>query len=196
MNTTAPKHHGLVLVVDDERDYLNMIMSALTADRIPFVSAASIDRAIAILRSRPISITLTDWRFKERGSEQSGLEILRVCREVNRMMPVIVMSGQPFDMRTDAVAATADSFLQKPFSMSLLLSHLAWWQERVAKTPIALLPEHLDMVIPVNELKRIYIQWVVQLCNGVVSEAEDRLGLHRHTITKFLRKDVDTNPDE
>ena len=117
----------------------------------------------------------------------TGSAVLRACREVNLLLPVIVMSGnQRFDARTDALMQNADSFLQKPFSVDMLARHVRFWMQRArgARATFRLSAE--DDIIPCDELKRRYVRSVVALLGGNLSEAARRLQLHRHTVAALL----------
>ena len=103
--TTTP---DLVLVVDDDLDFCKLMTDWLSAGGIPCISANSVAKAIAILKTKKIVLTLLDWAL-----DKSGVEVLRFCKANHPLMPVIAMSGQPFDARTDALTGQADGFLDK-----------------------------------------------------------------------------------
>ena len=104
------------------------------------------------------------------------------------MMPVVVISGQPQDARTDAMVEHADAFLQKPLSMTVLSSQVLRLLERVAKAPKAILPEREEEILPLEELKDAYILHVVRLLGGNLSLAAERLSIHRQTVSTAINK--------
>src|SRR5206468_8149620 len=144
----SPSDSELVLIVDDEGDVRNMISECLERECISCVTAASVEEAIAVIKANNVVLTLLDWGLKEGMQDASGSQVLRVCRELYPLMPVIVMSGRPFYVRTDAVIEQADGFLEKPFANSVIRSHVAWWLKRLKATSKVFLPQRPEDVLP------------------------------------------------
>jgi DNA-binding NtrC family response regulator len=179
----------VILIVDDDADVRNMLAKCLEREGIASVTAASVEEAIAVIRSTKIALTLLDWSLHG-PLDSSGSEVLRVCREFCPLMPVIVMSGLGLDVRTDAVIEQADGFLEKPFSVSVISSHVNWWLKRLKGTPKVFLPQRREDILPLEKFKRIYIRHVVQLLDDNVSLAAEKLGLHRQTVSAVMKNDV------
>ena len=198
INTAAtansPGDRDLILVVDDEYAVRKMITECLEREGIASVTAASAEEAIAVIRSNKIALTLLDWGLHG-PLDSSGSEVLRVCRELCPLMPVIVMSGFGLDVRTDAVIEQADGFLAKPFSNSVISSHVNWWLKRLRGTPKVFLPQRREDILPLGRFKRIYIRHVVQLLDDNVSLAAEKLGIHRETVSAAIKKDVSPDLD-
>ena len=167
----------LILVADDDGDTRELITDELNNKGLSCVAASSVAEAIAVINAQEISLAVLDWRL-----DRSGAEVIRECRRLSPMMPVVVISGQPQDARTDAMVELADAFLQKPLSMTVLSSQVMRLLERVAKTPKAILPERQEDILPLEELKEEYIRHVVQLLGGNLSLAAARLSIHRQTV--------------
>jgi DNA-binding response OmpR family regulator len=178
----------VVLLVEDDADTRDFMAKALKTDDIPCVTASSVAEALAALTREKIAVTVLDW-----GLDRSGAEVLRVAKELYPLMPVIAMSGLPFDVRTDAVVHQADAFLQKPFSATVLISQVRQFIERARQTPAILLPRRAEDICRLDEIKAIYIRHVVELFDGSISPAAEALGVHRQTVSAVLRKDVATN---
>src|ERR1041384_1974106 len=123
----------MILIVDDEPSILGLIKLLLATEGIASVVAASVDEGCDLLRQRKdIDLMLLDWRL-----DRSGIEVLRVCREMFPLMPVIVMSAMDLNVlnvKEDAFMAEADSFLEKPLSPPLLVKHVRRWLRRVETT--------------------------------------------------------------
>ncbi len=184
----SPSDRDLILIVDDEPEVRKIIVECLEREGIASVTAASVEEAIAVIRSKKIALTLLDWGLRGQ-LDSSGSEVLRVCRELCPLMPVIVMSGLGLDVRTDAVIEQADGFLEKPFSNSVVRSHVNWWLKRLKATPKVFLPQRREDVLPLEKFKRIYIRHVVQLLDDNVSLAAEKLGIHRQTVSAALKND-------
>lgn len=179
-----------VLIVDDEVEQREMLRVILEIEGINCVTAGTVDEARSVLRQEKVSLILLDWRLKEAGSVRTGGEIIQFCREVNPLMPVIVMTGLTpgeMDVRTDAVMAEADGFLQKPFSATVLTRHIERWLKRQGAVREWSSPHCESQILSLEEVKQRYSRQVVELLNGNISLAASKLGIHRHTLTGLLK---------
>jgi CheY-like chemotaxis protein len=84
-----------------------------------------------------LRICVSGWEFSgplvRSPAEATGGTVLKRCREIDPLMPVIVITGvTAFDVQTDAIMREADSFFQKPFSYLLLINHVGRWMKRLA----------------------------------------------------------------
>jgi len=191
MTTIEPntlKSDGLVLVVDDDEAIRQFIGDVLDRDGIPCVTASSVEEALDALGNNKISLTLLDWGLRG-GLDTSGAEVLQFCKERYPLMPVVVMSGMPVDVRTDATTKQADGFLAKPFSGTLIVAHVNQWLNRIRRTSKTSLPQTGADIIPLDTLENRYIRHVVQLVNYDISKAAEKLGVSPETISAALRNE-------
>lgn len=124
-----------ILIVEDDAVFLNVLATELRSAGWDTIAAASATEACRLLESERVALVLLDWNLSNAGTsageKETGSVVLRACRAVDPLIPVIVMSGErAFDVRTDAMLNDADSYLEKPFSMSLLVGHVARWLKR------------------------------------------------------------------
>jgi DNA-binding NtrC family response regulator len=190
--TKSSGDRDLILVVDDEAEVRKMICECLDREGISCVTAASVEEAVELIKSNKIALTLLDWGLD---GAMSGSQVLRLCRELYPLMPVIVMSGLRLDVRTDAVIEQADGFLEKPFSNSVIRSHVAWWLKRLKATPKVFLPQREEDILPLEKFKRVYIRHVVQLLDDNLSLAAEKLGIHRQTVSAAIKNDASPDLD-
>jgi DNA-binding NtrC family response regulator len=116
-----------------------------------------------------------------------GSDVLAFCRRLYPLLPVVVMSGSPkVDVRTDALSQGADSFIQKPFSNSLMAQHIRFLLQRVRHGTALFRLDSEAAIIPLEELKSLYVRSVVTLLGGNVSEAARRLDLNRQTVARLV----------
>jgi DNA-binding NtrC family response regulator len=195
MTTIEPKtvqHDGLVLVVDDDEGIRQFIGDVLDREGIPCATAGSVEEAIEALGNNKISVTLLDWGLRG-GLDTSGAEVLQFCKERYPLMPVIVMSGMPIDVRTDATTKQADGFLAKPFNGTLIVAHVNQWLNRIRRTSKAALPQSGEDIVPLNKLESRYIRHVVQLVNYDISLAAEKLGVTPDAISAALKEENTNN---
>src|SRR2546425_1097161 len=110
---------ALILVVEDDAAQRELMGNWLSMEGLPYITASSIADAIAALKGNKVNLLVLDW-----GLDRSGAEVLRECRVLNPQMPVIVVSGQLYDVRTDAMVAQAVAFLHKPLSGTVLTQQI------------------------------------------------------------------------
>lgn len=179
-NATEP----LVLVVENDPDTQEFMIRALKAEGIACLSASSVDEAIAVLRNRRVTATVLDW-----GLDRSGSEVLSAAKELYPAMPIVAVSGLPFEVRTDAVVKKVDAFLDKPFSATVLTGQVKQLIERVLQqVPSITLPRRAEDIVPLSEVEAVYIRHVVQLLEGNKSKAAEALSIHRQTVAAALKQ--------
>jgi DNA-binding response OmpR family regulator len=180
-NPASAVHEPLILVVEDEEDMRQWVLSALVG--LSCVTAATVAEAQAALKANPIALMVLDW-----GLDRCGAEVLQEAKLHYPHMPVIVMSGRPYDVRTDAMVGQADAFLEKPFSGTVLQSQVLQLLRRSEQASATLLPAAPDEIRPLSEVKERYIRHVVALLDGNVSLAAEKLGIHRQTVAAILKR--------
>jgi len=181
MNSNAPavQHDKpLVLLVDDEHAIRQALTATLAVGGFSCITAASVGEAIAALNRDRFKLMVLDW-----GLDQCGSEVLRVAKKLYPQMPVLVMSGLPFDVRTDALMEEADAFQPKPFSGVVMNKQVARLINRDT-----FLPARPEDILSLEEVKRVYIQHVVALLNNNASLAAERLQIHRQTVSAALQR--------
>lgn len=186
---TTHSHMPLILVVEDDKDTQELATSALAAERLACITAASVAEAIAALQSHRIALVVLDW-----GLDRCGSEVLGAINERWPEVPVIVMSGRPYDVRTDAIVGQADAFLAKPFSGTVLGSQVLRLLRRAERCAQAFLPKEVEEIRPLNEIKELYIRHAVGLLNDNISLTAGKLGIHRQTVSAALRRARSTEP--
>ncbi|WP_319578218.1 response regulator [uncultured Methanospirillum sp.] len=100
-----------VLVVDDDREFQNIISHYLTED--PEYSVVSVDsgqQALDMLREQSFSAIIADYQMPE----MDGLDLLRIIRSQGNSIPFIIFTGQGCEeVAIDALNAGADFYLVK-----------------------------------------------------------------------------------
>ncbi|MFZ1737174.1 sigma-54-dependent transcriptional regulator [Sphingorhabdus sp.] len=109
-----------ILIVDDEQDIRDLVAGVLSDDGYETRTAATADEALQAYDERRPSLMLLDvWL---RGSSMDGLELLKLIKERDPAMPVIVFSGHGnLDTAVAAISHGAVDFIEKPFEAEKLL---------------------------------------------------------------------------
>jgi Amt family ammonium transporter len=113
-----------VVILDDEPMARDLLRRYLARREYEAVETASVDAAIAALRSGPVDAVILDYRL---GESRSGLDVLRQFRaEVpHARAPVIVLTGALLDDAEEAEITRLRGFLfHKPESLDTLIDFL------------------------------------------------------------------------
>jgi DNA-binding response OmpR family regulator len=114
-----------ILIIDDDDDLRLIIQEVLRAEGYKVSMAADGDQGIALQRTRPASLLITDIYMPNR----EGIETIRDFHEQFPNVPVIAMSGGGrLKSQTGLFIAKelgAAIILRKPFEMSDLLRSVA-----------------------------------------------------------------------
>src|SRR5208337_2312912 len=110
---------GRVLVVDDDELALEMLAELLTMTGYSVKTATEGRAGVEIFRNELSDLVITDIRMPH----VDGLEMLRQVREIDEVVPVIVVTGHgDLDNAIGALRKGAYDFLQKPINPDILLS--------------------------------------------------------------------------
>ena len=186
----SSSHGPVILIVDDDDEMRRLMLSALEGDGLSCVAAASVVEAMAAITNNGVALTVLDWEL-----DRCGAAVLQEAKAHHPLMPVIVISGRPYDVRTDAMVGRADAFLAKPFSMTVLRSQVRQLLERAKDAHRFFFPEAPEDIRPLGEIKEAYIRQVVHLLNGNVSLAAEKLGIHRQTVSAVFRQGLAQDSD-
>lgn len=117
--TESARHHGIVLVVDDEDIVRRTVTASLERAGFTVLQASSGVEAIQVFseRSREISLVVLDMSMPEMG----GAEVLRELRAWRSKFPVLVYSGfSESEVSRKFEGLEVSGVLQKPFTSKQL----------------------------------------------------------------------------
>src|SRR6185369_15812908 len=186
MNMKKPKSDGgkRVLVVDADQDFRRYVTDCIEAEGISCITATSVSEALEALARNRVSVLLVDWFL-----DHVATEVVRRARSTSALMPIIVMSGKPYNVKLDALLADADEFLEKTLGGSALANRVKRWMGRLQAAPDVFLPRREQDILLLDEVKYRYIRHVVQLVGDNISLAAQKLGVHRQTISAAMATD-------
>jgi DNA-binding NtrC family response regulator len=120
-----------LLLVDDE--VAIRALMAMDLQRIGFevTAVASGEEALEVLELHHFNLMVTDLLL----TEGDGLELLEICKERHRHLPVLILTGMGFDdaLVQEAFRKGADGYVSK----GLTMSHLRTEINRVLKKAAA-----------------------------------------------------------
>lgn len=123
---------GLILLVDDDPDFLAMHGAVLEREGHEVMTSTDPQKALTLMLRRKPHLVITDLMMKRL---DSGFTLARQIREDPRLadVPVIVVTGVArrlgFDFRPrtddDLAALHADGFFEKPIPPEILVARVA-----------------------------------------------------------------------
>jgi DNA-binding response OmpR family regulator len=170
-----------VLVVEEDQDFRRYITDCIEAEGISWITATSVSEALQALARNKVPVLLVNW-FLDRVAS----EVVRTARSISAHMPIIVMSGKPYNVKMDALLADADEFLETTIGGSALAKRVKRWMGRLEAAPDVFLPQREENILLLDEVKHRYIRHVVQLVGNNISLAAQKLGVHRQTISAAM----------
>lgn len=175
-----------ILVVDDTLILRERLSLAFQQRGFRVETAANFDEAVAVFTSRPTDLAVLDLRMPGR----SGLELLNRLLQIRPQTRVIMLSGfGSIPASIDAIRAGAVNFLSKPADADDILG--AFIRGDSPSTPQSVTE------FPAPSLARTeweHIHRVLGDCGGNISEAARRLGIHRRSLQRKLRKRAPEDP--
>ncbi|WP_295899307.1 response regulator transcription factor [uncultured Bdellovibrio sp.] len=124
-----------------------------------------------------------DWALLDlRVGSENSLDFLRELKVKNPHVKVVMMSG--FGSVASAVKAMqlgAHNFISKPVTPDMILK--AFTDQTVGE-------EVPDQEISLARMEREYIDYILQSSDGNITQAAKKLGLHRQSLQRKLRKNI------
>lgn len=168
---------GTVLLVDDDPTFLSTFAREFARRDWHVATADSFAAAANVARAHRPTVVVLDLML----GDDSGLDLIETLRRESPATRIVMTTGHPsFASAVEAMKRGAHHFVPKPCSVDRVLA-------------AASAPTWADDVPPNASLaqsERAHIDRVVASCGGNISEAARRLGMHRRSLQRKLRKHV------
>lgn len=159
-----------ILVVDDEQDLRNLVCTALTRDGYQVLPANNAQEGLQILSNdSQIDLALLDITMPG----MDGLEMLAKVRDMNKNLPVIMMTAiQTPATVIAAMREQACDYLAKPFALDDLLTAVATAlklrRRELGIEVLSARPEWIELRVPcdlaaIDPLERLMMQLNIEL---------------------------------
>ncbi len=131
-----------IVIIDDEKRMCDSLTTLLQGEGYQTTGFQSPPQALTAIRDGKVDLVITDIRMPE----MDGLEILRTVKEIDEMIPVILLTGNAsLDSALDAISKGAYDYLLKPIAFP----HL----EMVVNRALTLRRNELSRLRLMEELK-------------------------------------------
>lgn len=171
---------GSMLLVDDSDIFRERLASALEERGLEVSTAANAIEAMEVVRTRKFDMAVIDLKMPG----PSGMILLRDLRAYDPEMKVVVLTGfGSIATAVEAMRLGAVNFVSKPADADEVLAAFSF--DDAAHEPDS------SSELEVPSLARAeweHIQRVLADSGGNVSEAARRLGLHRRSLQRKLKK--------
>lgn len=175
-----------ILLVDDTFVLRDRLALAMQQRGLRVETAGNYSEALESFRRRPTDLAVLDLRMPGR----SGLELLRRILEIRPETRIIMLSGfGSIPASIDAVRAGAVNFLSKPADADDILGAFVRGEQPSVPDGATEFPAPS---LARNEWEHIHR--VLADCGGNISEAARRLGIHRRSLQRKLRKRAPESP--
>lgn len=169
-----------ILVVDDDRVLRERLAKALRERGYEVRAAGDYDSALAVAREEPPELAVVDLRMPG----GNGIDLVRALKQLDATTSIVVLTGYgSIATALEAVRLGATHYLQKPADADEILA--AFGREGAGGlTPVA-----DDYMVPsLARAEWEHINRVLGDCDGNISEAARRLGIHRRSLQRKLQK--------
>ncbi|NBX16716.1 MAG: response regulator [Proteobacteria bacterium] len=171
-----------LLIVDDDEGFRNTLKIEF-AERGYFVFCAeSISSAQRLLDvEQNFDFAIVDLRLKS----EFSLNFLKELTATNRCCRTVVLTGYPSTASTvQAIKNGAVNYLLKPSSVELI--EQALWLDNIGTNfNFEVSDENLATLA---QYEYELIEFILMQCNGNITHAAQRLGLHRQSLQRKIRK--------
>jgi DNA-binding NtrC family response regulator len=110
-----------VLLVDDEKGYLNVLTNRLLRRGIKATKAFSGTEAIQILRKNDFDVVVLDLKMED----MNGIEVLKIMKKMAPDLPVIFLTGHGSqEAAMEGITLGAFDYLTKPCELVELMDKI------------------------------------------------------------------------
>ncbi|EAS49082.1 2-component, DNA binding response regulator [Aurantimonas manganoxydans SI85-9A1] len=180
---TAPERSFLpqgdrsLLLVDDDRPFLQRMSRALEQRGFEVVTAESVEEGLAALKRSAPACAVVDMRL----ADGNGLDVIEALQRAREDARVVVLTGYGnIATAVTAVKLGAIDYLAKPADADEVIAALSRKAGDRAAPP--------ENPMSADRVRWEHIQRVYELCDRNVSETARRLSMHRRTLQRILAK--------
>ncbi|MBU8849053.1 MAG: response regulator [Desulfobacterales bacterium] len=110
-----------VLLVDDEKGYVNVLANRMSKRSINATKAFSGTEAIQILRKNDFDVVVLDLKMED----MDGIEVLKIMKKMAPELPVIFLTGHGSqEAAREGISFGAFDYLTKPCELSELIEKI------------------------------------------------------------------------
>lgn len=181
LSTDSKRNEKSIFLVDDNVVLRDRLAIAFQERGYEVATAGNYDEAVAVFTKKPTSLAVLDLRMPGK----PGLVLLQSLKAISPDTKFLILSGfGSISTAIDAIRLGATNFLPKPADADDILNAFARGDQDVEP------PEsETDISVPtLAQAEWEHIHRILADCGGNISEAARRLGIHRRSLQRKLRK--------
>ena len=173
----APPSELTLLIVDDDRPFLNRLARAMEARGFSVTAVESVADGLAALESHPPAFAIIDMRL----GDGNGIDVISELKAKRPDARGVILTGYAnIATAVTAVKLGAFDYLAKPADADEIYHTLMATQ--------ADKPDTGESTMSADRVRWEHIQRVFEACDRNVSETARRLNMHRRTLQRILAK--------
>jgi two-component system response regulator RegA len=175
--SAPPSGDRSLLIVDDDRAFLQRLARAMEARGYEVSCAESVKEGLSLVEASPAAYAVVDMRL----GDGNGLDVIQALKQRRPDSRGIVLTGYGnIATAVTAVKMGAIDYLAKPADADEIHQALMALPEGKPKPP--------ENPMSADRVRWEHIQRVYELCGRNVSETARRLNMHRRTLQRILAK--------
>ena len=180
-NIAAPKPS--VLLVDDDERLRSRMARAFESRGYETYQANGFDEAMAIAEDESTELAVVDLRMPGK----SGLDVVRELHRVDESTKIVVLTGYgSIATALEAVRLGATHYLTKPADVDEVIA--AFDRGALEQEPVGSTGDEAAETPTLARVEWEHIQRVLTDCDGNITKAAERLGIHRRSLQRKLAK--------
>ncbi len=120
IDVTQPIEKKTVLIVDDDKNIVELIKDTLDSALYNCIGAYSGEEAITLLQAGNVDMVVADIMLTEQMSGYEVCKMIKTNKNTSRIPVMIISAKNQMNDKLDAVDAGADDYMCKPFNISEL----------------------------------------------------------------------------
>ncbi len=167
-----------ILIIDDDLALANTLASSFVKRNYHAFMASDIDLALTIAKSEKPQFAVVDLRL----NSSNGLQCTKELLEIVPDMKIVILTGYAsINTAVEAIKLGACHYLAKPASTNDIINA---FNKTEADTEIPITQRHSS----IKNLEWETIQQTLVDTNYNITETARRLGMHRRTLARKLKK--------
>lgn len=163
-----------LLLVDDDSTLREVLTKALSKRGYNVSSAAGISEAETMANENEFDLAIVDLNMPG----GSGLTLIPKLCSLHPNIRIVVLTGYAsINTAVEAIKLGAINYLTKPANTDEIIEMFEKGKEDV-----------LNNAKPLSQVEWDHIQEVLNACDGNISVAARKLGMHRRTLQRKLKK--------
>jgi two-component system response regulator RegA len=175
---------GTVLLVDDDPVFLSTFGREFARRQWRVATADSCAVAADVARAHRPTVVILDLML----ADGCGLDLIEALRRESPATRIVMTTGHPtFATAVEAMKRGAHHFVPKPCTVERVLA---------AAAAVPSCHEEVPSSASLAQSERAHIDRIVAACDGNISEAARRLGMHRRSLQRKLNKHIPALPSK